>query len=40
MEADRSKAHGEAAFASRQLGITNRPESSLAPQVDAILDIG
>ena len=40
MEADRRQAHGDPAFASRQLGITNRPESSLARQVDAILDIG
>ena len=39
MEAQR-RAHGDPAYASRQLGITNRPESSLARQVDAILDIG
>jgi glucosamine--fructose-6-phosphate aminotransferase (isomerizing) len=40
MEAGRRGAHADPAFASRQLGITNRPESSLARQVDAILDIG
>jgi glucosamine--fructose-6-phosphate aminotransferase (isomerizing) len=40
MEADRRTAHGDPAFASRQLGVTNRPESSLARQVPHILDIG
>ena len=40
MESQRRAAHGDSTFASRQLGITNRPESSLARQVDAILDIG
>ena len=40
MEAERRQAHGDPAYASRQLGVTNRPESSLARQVDAILDIG
>lgn len=40
MEAERRRDHGDAAFASRQLGITNRPESSLARQVEHILDIG
>jgi glucosamine--fructose-6-phosphate aminotransferase (isomerizing) len=40
MEAERRRVHGDAAFASRQLGITNRPESSLARQVEHILDIG
>ena len=40
MEAERRAGHGDPAYASRQLGITNRVESSLARQVDAILDIG
>ncbi len=40
MESDRRAGHLDLAYASRQLGITNRPESSLARQVDAILDIG
>ncbi len=40
MEFDRRKANGDPAFASRQLGITNRVESSLARQVPNILDIG
>ncbi|WP_320673818.1 glutamine--fructose-6-phosphate transaminase (isomerizing) [Prochlorococcus sp. MIT 1341] len=40
MEADRRDAHGDKAFASRQLGVTNRPESSLARQVSNVLDIG
>ena len=40
MEAERRQVHGDPAYASRQLGVTNRPESSLARQVDAILDIG
>ncbi|HJL68800.1 MAG TPA: glutamine--fructose-6-phosphate transaminase (isomerizing), partial [Prochlorococcaceae cyanobacterium Gl_MAG_24] len=40
MDAQRREAHGDPAFASRQLGVTNRPESSLARQVSHILDIG
>ncbi len=40
MEATRRTEHGDPAFASRQLGVTNRPESSLARQVPNILDIG
>ncbi|TCD57572.1 glutamine--fructose-6-phosphate transaminase (isomerizing) [Synechococcus sp. BS56D] len=40
MEAERRRAHGDISFAPRQLGITNRPESSLARQVEHILDIG
>ena len=40
MEAQRRNAHKEAHFASCQLGITNRLESSLARQVTNILDIG
>ncbi len=40
MEAERRMAHGDISFAPRQLGITNRPESSLARQVEHILDIG
>jgi glucosamine--fructose-6-phosphate aminotransferase (isomerizing) len=40
MEADRRNAHGDPAFAPRQLGVTNRPESSLSRQVPHILDIG
>ena len=40
MEAERRQAHGDPAFAPRQLGITNRPESSLSRQVPHILDIG
>jgi len=40
MEAERRRAHADHAFGSRQLGITNRPESSLARQVEHILDIG
>ncbi len=40
MEANRREAHGDPAFASRQLGVTNRPESSLSRQVSNILDIG
>ncbi|TCD58201.1 glutamine--fructose-6-phosphate transaminase (isomerizing) [Synechococcus sp. BS55D] len=40
MEAERRRAHGDVSFAPRQLGITNRPESSLARQVEHILDIG
>ncbi|KGG26692.1 MULTISPECIES: glutamine--fructose-6-phosphate transaminase (isomerizing) [unclassified Prochlorococcus] len=40
MDAQRREAHGGLAFAPRQLGVTNRPESSLARQVSHILDIG
>ncbi len=40
MEAQRRTAHGDVGFAPRQLGITNRPESSLSRQVPHILDIG
>ena len=40
MEAKRRKDHGDPAFASRQLGITNRLESSITRQVPNILDIG
>jgi glucosamine--fructose-6-phosphate aminotransferase (isomerizing) len=40
MERARRASHSDPAFASRQLGITNRAESSLARQVDDILDIG
>jgi glutamine---fructose-6-phosphate transaminase (isomerizing) len=40
MERARRASHPDPAFASRQLGITNRAESSLARQVDDILDIG
>ena len=40
MDAQRRQAHGEPAFAPRQLGVTNRPESSLTRQVPYILDIG
>ncbi len=40
MEEKRRNAHGDLAFASRQLGITNRSDSSLARQVPNILDIG
>ncbi|QNI96063.1 glutamine--fructose-6-phosphate transaminase (isomerizing) [Synechococcus sp. RS9902] len=40
MEAERRLAHGDPAFAPRQLGVTNRPESSLSRQVSHILDIG
>ncbi|ABB33904.1 glutamine--fructose-6-phosphate transaminase (isomerizing) [Synechococcus sp. CC9605] len=40
MEAARRRAHGDPAFAPRQLGVTNRPESSLSRQVPHILDIG
>ena len=40
MERARRESHSDPAFASRQLGITNRAESSLARQVDDILDIG
>lgn len=40
MEAERRLAHGDPAFAPRQLGVTNRPESSLSRQVPHVLDIG
>ena len=40
MESERRLAHGDPAFAPRQLGVTNRPESSLSRQVLHILDIG
>ena len=40
MEAQRRSAHPDPAYAPRQLGVTNRPESSLSRQVPHILDIG
>ena len=40
MEAKRREAYGKIAFDSRQLGITNRLESSITRQVPNILDIG
>ena len=40
MEADRRQSHPDPSFAPRQLGVTNRPESSLSRQVPYILDIG
>ena len=40
MDAERRRAHGDPAYAPRQLGVTNRPESSLARQVTHLLDIG
>ncbi len=40
MDASRRKAHGHMNFAPRQLGVTNRAESSLARQVQHVLDIG
>ena len=40
MEADRRQSHPDTSFAPRQLGVTNRPESSLSRQVPHILDIG
>ncbi len=40
MDAERRQAHHDPAYAPRQLGITNRPESSLARQVTHLLDIG
>ena len=40
MEAKRRDDYGDSAFLSRQLGITNRPESSLSRQVSNVLDIG
>ena len=39
MESERRNLNSDPAFASRQLGITNRPESSLSRQVPYILDI-
>ena len=39
MEAERRQAQPDPRFASRQLGVTNRPESSLSRQVPHILDI-
>ncbi len=39
MEAQRREAYGDPAFISRQLGITNRPESSIARQVPNIINI-
>ncbi len=40
MDAERRKAQADPAYAPRQLGVTNRVESSLARQVPNILDIG
>ena len=40
MDAERRQVHGDPAYAPRQLGVTNRPESSLARQVTHLLDIG
>tara|TARA_Y100001968_G_scaffold226184_1_gene208963 strand:- start:1898 stop:3799 length:1902 start_codon:yes stop_codon:yes gene_type:complete len=40
MEEKRREKYGDPAFLSRQLGITNRPESSLSRQVSNVLDIG
>jgi len=40
MDVERRQGQSDAAFAPRQLGVTNRPESSLARQVPHILDIG
>ncbi|QNI57099.1 glutamine---fructose-6-phosphate transaminase (isomerizing) [Synechococcus sp. BIOS-U3-1] len=40
MDAERRKAQADPAYAPRQLGVTNRVESSLARQVPYILDIG
>lgn len=40
MDVERRQNHSDPAFAPRQLGVTNRPESSLARQVPHILDIG
>ena len=39
MEAERRNLCSDSAYKSKQLGITNRPESSLARQVEHILDI-
>ena len=40
MDSERRQAHADPAYAPRQLGVTNRAESSLARQVPYILDIG
>ena len=40
MEAERRQSHPDPSFSARQLGVTNRPESSLSRQVPHILDIG
>ncbi len=40
MDADRRRDQNDPAYAPRQLGVTNRVESSLARQVPYILDIG
>ncbi|KZR90665.1 glutamine--fructose-6-phosphate transaminase (isomerizing) [Synechococcus sp. MIT S9508] len=40
MDAERRRVHDDPAFAPRQLGVTNRVESSLARQVPYILDVG
>ncbi len=40
MDAKRRQAYGQADYAPKQLGVTNRTESSLARQVPYILDIG
>ncbi len=40
MEVNRRNAYGDPSYSPRLLGITNRPESSLARQVPNILDIG
>jgi len=40
MDAERRFQHPDSAYAPRQLGITNRPESSISRQVQDILDIG
>jgi glucosamine--fructose-6-phosphate aminotransferase (isomerizing) len=40
MDADRRRNQNDPAYAPRQLGVTNRVESSLARQVPYILDIG
>ena len=40
MDVERRQGQSDPTFAPRQLGVTNRPESSLARQVPHILDIG
>ena len=40
MDAKRREAYGQPVYAAKQLGVTNRTESSLARQVPYILDIG
>ncbi len=40
MDAKRRQAYGQPGYAPKQLGVTNRTESSLARQVPHILDIG